>query len=509
MRRAALALALSIGLVVQRSAPAAAEPPAPAETRAYTLVVANNLSADGSLARLRYADDDGARWTELFELFAERTELLTVLDEDSQRIHGALAARTLPPSRRQLDASLTSLFAAIEEDNRAGRRTVFYFVFIGHGSVGEDGEGAVHLLDARFSRSDLFHEVIARSPARVNHVIIDACNAYTMVARRGGTTGRDAEIESAIRGFVGREGLERYPNTGVLLSTSRAAEVHEWSRFEAGIFSHEVRSALAGAADVDGDGVVRYDEARAFVGAANAQVLDAKARLEAYAAPPAFNAREPLFDRGALRRAAIIRVPSTFSGHRWLEDARGVRYADFNLALEQSAVIAVVPSSEYHLHGDGEEVRLPVELFTEVDAGAFPRVKAELALRGSEAISFQRDLFAMPFGRAYFEGFRASLALRPEAELAVPPSEGGPGLATIAAGGLAVGAVAALAAALVVGDQASQRAETYRSAIGTTMELEALRAESASAATTANVLLATGGSLALGAALVWLLADPQ
>ena len=47
---------------------------------------------------------------------------------------------------------------------------------------------------------------------------------------------------------------------GVVVATSSEAETHEWSRFDGGVFSHELRSGLLGSADLDGDGQVRYDE---------------------------------------------------------------------------------------------------------------------------------------------------------------------------------------------------------------------------------------------------------
>src|SRR5206468_464674 len=124
-------------------------------------------------------------------------------------------------------------FSEARRDAEAGRRVVFYFIFSGHGDVSADGIGYVHLLDGPWTRSDLFEEVLARSPAAVNHVIIDACNAYYLVARRGGQAAPAGDNSLLVRDFLNREHLAAFPNTGVLLSTSRAAEVHEWGRIEA------------------------------------------------------------------------------------------------------------------------------------------------------------------------------------------------------------------------------------------------------------------------------------
>jgi hypothetical protein len=54
---------LSLALVLVRAGPAwAAEP----ERVSYALIIANNASLDPKQASLRYADDDGARYYELF-----------------------------------------------------------------------------------------------------------------------------------------------------------------------------------------------------------------------------------------------------------------------------------------------------------------------------------------------------------------------------------------------------------------------------------------------------------
>ena len=67
-----------------------------------------------------------------------------------------------------------------------------------------------------------------------------------------------------MHGFADVKGLRPRENVGLLLSTSSARESHEWSGFESGVFSHEVRSGLYGAADADGDGRVSYAEIAAF-----------------------------------------------------------------------------------------------------------------------------------------------------------------------------------------------------------------------------------------------------
>src|SRR5436190_1181687 len=72
-----------------------------------------------------------------------------------------------------------------------------------------------------------------------------------------------------VGGFVELEAASRAGRVGYVLSSSVSGESHEWSGFESGVFSHEVRSGLYGAADADGDGRITYSEIAAFVARAN------------------------------------------------------------------------------------------------------------------------------------------------------------------------------------------------------------------------------------------------
>lgn len=477
---------------------------AAAETHAYAVIIATNASSDGSLAPLRYADDDGVRYFELMSLIAPgRAALHSVLDAETQRLFPAAAALARAPTRDAIAGTLAATFAAIEKDQAAGLRTVLYFVYVGHGSVGADGEGAMHLADGRLTRSDLYQQVISRSPATMNHLIIDACNAYLMIARRGEGERDDAVIDDAVASFLGKEGLARYPNVGVLASTSQAAEVHEWARFAAGIFSHEVRSALAGAADVDRNGQVTYDEVRAFLAAANGRVRDPRARIAAHATPPAVHLEEPLFDRRLAAGAPILEVPSTLAGRRWLEDARGVRYADFNSASDGALTLVLVPAAEYFLRTEEEEIRIPTGALAMADASQFPREASAVSSRGAETLAFQRDLFAIPFGQAYFDGF--ANAPQPVAIVELPSAKEGSSVLKIIAIAAGTSALATVATGIGFGLAANGSAADYRGNIGPNVVVNAEKGDAESLARTANVLYAIGAGLATGAVLTWLL----
>src|SRR6185369_6871401 len=89
-----------------------------------------------------------------------------------------------------------------------------------------------------------------------------------------------------VHGFL-EDALEaRGAGIGFLVSSSQSGESHEWEAFQSGVFSHEVRSGLTGAADADGDGLVSYREIAAFVLRANAAIVNEQYRPAVHAHPP-------------------------------------------------------------------------------------------------------------------------------------------------------------------------------------------------------------------------------
>lgn len=408
MRRSARHLAaIACGL----TALAAGVTTATAEHRRHAFVVATSTDPHGKLEPLQYADDDGARYHELFGQIADVTRLYTVLDPASQRVFPAAARVAGVPRRADVLAGLDAALAAIEADVRAGHEVTFYFVLIGHGTIGDGGEGQVALLDGVFTRSDLFQKVLARSRATTNHVIVDACNAYYLVHRRGGAdTGPSRR--AAVKDFLAGEELDRYPNTGLLLATSTEKETHEWSVYRGGVFSHQLRSALVGAGDVNGDGAIAYSEVEAFIAAANQHVVDPEARLEVFAHPPAVDRARPLVDLRAAGFRDWLSIPAGPALRVYLEDARGVRYLDAHIGAGAPVVIGLAPSSHYHLRtsDDRRETRLTLtggRYELKRRAMAAPRV----ARRGAVEDSFRLHLFQEPFGADYYRGFTAASGL--------------------------------------------------------------------------------------------------
>ncbi|MFY0583397.1 hypothetical protein ACN28S_62035 [Cystobacter fuscus] len=280
--------------------------------------------------------------------------LLSVLDAETQALRPGLAARTAPPTRASLQQALGRLNARMAEDKARGDIPVLYFIFTGHGQRGAAGEGAVSLLDGAFTRTDLYNQVLAPSRASLIHLIVDACDSYFFVHSRGALPMAPARFE-AVRERLAMRELARYPHVGAVLSTSREQESHEWSAIRSGVFSHQVLSALAGAADVNADGRVEYSELQAFIAAANQGVDDVRGRLEVSIQPPALDRAAPLVDLSQRTGLGFLLLAPGLEGRVWVEDTRGIRVAELNKERERSLVLGLPPGRGYFLRAPGRE----------------------------------------------------------------------------------------------------------------------------------------------------------
>src|SRR5207247_3242095 len=143
---------------------------------------------------------------------------------------------------------IQALASDIRQARQRNVKTALYFVYAGHGNV-RDGHGYVTLEDARIDGAALEADVLKKINADQTHFIVDACYSYFLAVGRG-PGGQRHEL----RGFTQLAGLAARESVGLLLSTSSARESHEWAGVQAGVFSHEVRSGLYGAAGAAGDG---------------------------------------------------------------------------------------------------------------------------------------------------------------------------------------------------------------------------------------------------------------
>lgn len=409
--RAAAAAAIASALLCA-AATAAADPPG--DTDRFAVVIGTNRPEGERQPALRYADDDAVATHELLREAGVESVLLTRLDRDSRRLHDVTPDGA--PSWRALTAALARLETRIAASHAAGRRAELLLFYSGHGDVAA-GEGYVVLEGGgRLTRSRLHEHVLAGSHADRIHVVVDACKSYFLAfdKRAGGTRRRFGKA------FAHRRVPSELPNVGFLLSTSDGRDSHEWERLQAGVFSHEVRSALRGAADADLDGQVTYAELGAFLVTANAAIPNERFR-------PAVTVRAPGSDRGP--GGAVLAWTATASalrldrdlGHVTVETADGRRVLDAHPAAGQELVLHLPASRPQFLASPDREREVRIDDGGEVPVSALVESMPRVAHRGAVHLAFEQ-LFARPFGAASVAAFVDAYRSAPPSAKPVAPS---------------------------------------------------------------------------------------
>jgi Caspase domain len=373
----------------------------------YAIIIGNNAPPSSDLRTLRYADDDAVRYYQVFGRFAE-TRLLVILDAPTQKRYPGLASIAMVPTTVNLEGVVEAFRVKMETDRQRGDRPVLYFVFSGHGSRDAKNEPYLALLDGALTQRALYETVLARMPAVLVHVIVDACHAGGVVGVRGGFFGKEATAKTEptkpadVEALIDATPLAKYPHIGVLVATTLGEEAHEWSEIESGVFTHELLSGLLGAADVNGDRVVEYSEVEAFVAAANRDITDARAVPHVIARPPATNRSAPLVALSSLANMRLLQGDASQLGHFYVELANGQRYLDAHLRGGKVA-LAIPDDTRAFLRTRDREASLPTRgAIAFADVRLAPRTTAA---RGSIDDAYRASLWASDFGRSYYQGF--------------------------------------------------------------------------------------------------------
>ena len=371
----------------------------PGKRAIFAIVIGSNVSVDAELPALHYADDDAARYVDLFRLLGARTYLLTRPDANTARLHAQATAEAQPPRLAELDVALAHAAADVAQARARHVETVLYFLYAGHGSV-RNGEGYLGLEDTRLSGKDLATKVVAKIAADHFHFIIDACDSYLVAYPRG--PGGERRPVEPLRDV---HGLGDDPRVGLLLSSSSHRESHEWDGFQAGVFSHEVRSGLYGAADADGDGQVSYREISAFVARANAAIPNERFRPQVHARAPKDN--DSLLAIGH-RLGRRLEIDGQHAGHYVVEDARGVRLAETHTSPGTSVrLIRPAPSGREYVRrlDDDTEYVLPPDQSVVALADLAPE-QPRARTRGAAHDAFDL-VFTLPFDESSVQGYVA------------------------------------------------------------------------------------------------------
>lgn len=482
---------------------------AQARPRAYGLAIGNNAppSSAEALPTLRYADDDATRFFQFFQRFADDSRLLSVIDAETQRRYPEAGAAAKPPSLAELKNAVAELAQQIRADAARGDESTVYLSFSGHGAREADGSAFLAFSDGRLTRQQLYDEVIAPlQPAFVN-LFVDACHAEGVVGGRGG-----ADLDAptvALSAAEAQAAFEtklpaRFPRLGALLATTVDQQAHEWSRIESGVFTHELLSALSGAADVNGDGQVEYSEAQAFIASANRDLADPRAVPRVVVLAPALNVHAPLMTLSRLRNTAFLAGRFSF-GRFFVELASGQRALDAHLTPEQFSIVAV-PAGRLFVVAAGREAELVLASGETRRIEGLRLVPRPDAARGALSAALNRELFQSAFGATYYKGYvdslgEASVIFRPPGELSsferLEQRKATAGAMGIASGALLVGALAC-----AIGAGISQ--STYEHT-----ELQRPAAEARQRVVAFSTAAGLAGGLALGAALAGWLWWPQ
>lgn len=371
----------------------------------YAIAIGNNAPPLGAetLPTLQYADDDAARFFQFFRSFTDDARLLSVLDRDTQRRFPELGAVARPPTLAEVHRVVAELAERVRADVARGEVPTIYLSFSGHGA--QDEEGAyLALSDGRLTTSALYDEVLTPLQPAFVHLFIDACHAEGVVAGRGDVDVPTVALSPAQAAAAFTPTVPaRFPRLGALWATTVDQQSHEWSRIEAGLFSHEVLSALSGAADVNGDGVIEYSEVQAFVAAANRDLTDARAIPRVTVVPPRIDVHTPLLTLSRLSRSASL-VGRFGFGRFFVELANGQRVLDAHLASSQAARVVVPAGRLFVVTAEGEaELELaPGERRRVEELKLTPRA---MNARGSLSAALQTELFRSAFDAPYYKGF--------------------------------------------------------------------------------------------------------
>jgi hypothetical protein len=384
-----------------------------AEVRVQLLVIGTNQAfssaADGDgerrLAPLRYADDDAAAFYELMATVADTTQLLTVMDAETQARFPKLAAVARPPSIAELRAAIEKLEARIESNRRHGDQNLLYVFFSGHGAIGRTGP-ELALLDGGVTHEMLYDEILGRLHADVVHLFVDACHAEGVVRPRD-SEARVVDVNpTAAEGFLVHSTLARFPQVGAIVAASTDAQAHEWDQLGHGVFTSELLSALRGAADVNGDRRIEYSEVYAFLGAANRNVQDPRARLSVVARPPEIDRHAAIVDLSRFPDDRVARLAHIPAGKHLVEveDGTGRRLATFRGEADYFADLVVPPGTTY-VRVDGQEASFESGPGGHVAFTALKFAPPRSRERGALEDALRRGLFGGEYGRGYYTGF--------------------------------------------------------------------------------------------------------
>jgi caspase domain-containing protein len=392
---AAVALAVTLAQMLAET-PGGATPRPAATVSRFAIVIGNNRPETGRAETLRYADDDALATHRLLLEAGVDSVLLARLDDDSRKLHPDFAPRGAPRGK-ELDDAFTAAATKMRAAAQLGAETELLVFYSGHGDV-DGGEGYVVLEDRRLTRT-LLHALLSGSPATRIHVFVDACKSYFLAFEKGPGGRRTPYAASLMAAGV----PGRLANTGFVLSTTSDRDSHEWERYQAGILSHELRSALRGAADADRDGRITYAELGAFLMTANRDIPNPSFRPDFIVRPPGRDLAREVLRWDASRKPLLLGGGGVGGaaggpplGHVYVESARGERLVDAHPARDQALALRLPDERPLFVRKHGDTAELVIDEREPVTV-AWQEATPEIGRKGALHLAFEK-LFASPFG---------------------------------------------------------------------------------------------------------------
>lgn len=453
--------------------------PVSASPRLYALVIGNNQPVDATTAELHYADDDALSIHQLLLEANASSVLLTRLDAQTRALNPDVYPQA--PTPDAVERAWHDLETALLQAANAGAPAEFLLFFSGHGEVRE-GEGFLALEGGRLTRSRLT-AMLNAAPSRRNHVVVDACKASLAVLGKG----PGGKREPYHRGLVGTVAAP----TGYLLSASSDTASHEWERYQAGVFTFELRSALRGSADVDRDGRITYEELGGFLSRANAAIVNERFK-------PDFLVRAPGLGVGGLREVVLEwSQPAALtlegpSEHVYVETASGARVLELN-AGPQSFALHLPAQRPLFVRAADERVERTLLAAEPVHLADLSVSTPQVTSKGALHLAFQR-LFAEPFDAQSVQVFATGYQ-PPSLEVASVPTHEWRAVKTVSLVTAGLGAATGIAASLYALERGTFTAMTPQTE----------RFERNRGIATANVVLGVGISVAVAGAVSWLI----
>ncbi|MBX7101532.1 MAG: caspase family protein [Myxococcaceae bacterium] len=313
----------------------------------YAIAVGHNGGAAG-LAPLQFADDDAlrfARWFSALEGAAPASLHVLATVDDATRAELTASGLELPqmtaPTRTALARSVAEVRRALEARPDHGADAAVYFFYAGHGQADRlllEPEAAA---EAAITGKEL-RVMLSELPAGRIVVLLDACRSASLFAERGGP-----DLTSEIRALEAK--ADGAP-LGVLTAARSDRPAGESAALQGGVFSHVLASALAGAADVDGDQQVTFGELAAFVAFHTERLTGQRPWFE----PPGGNLRAVAAD---LRGASALTLGPSVGGRVRVVVPHGTPLLAEVHAAQGRAVRLALPPGRYLVQRVADGVR--------------------------------------------------------------------------------------------------------------------------------------------------------